>query len=155
MEIIYRKAMLEDFECIQELNYKLFDLEYNNFDPALNMNWTYSKTGEEYLKKLIKKGTVWVAVDNNKVIGYLAGNIEGKPSYATKSLSELDTFYINKEYRNQGIGKRLVEEFKNQCINQGIEEMIVTAKEKNINAREFYKNIGFQDFEITYKMKIY
>jgi len=32
--------------------------------------------------------------------------------------------------------------------------MKVTANYKNINAREFYKNNGFDDFEITYKMKL-
>ena len=32
--------------------------------------------------------------------------------------------------------------------------MKVTASSKNINAREFYKNNGFDDFEVTYKMKL-
>ena len=154
MSIIIRKAIIEDLKTVQELNYKLFYLEYNNFDPALNMKWTFSEKGETYFEKLIKEGTVWVAVDNDKVIGYLAGSIDGKPSYATKSLAELDNFYIDEEYRRQGIGKRLVQEFKAYCINQGIEEIKVTASSRNINAREFYKNNGFDDFEVTYKMKL-
>ena len=61
---------------------------------------------------------------------------------------------MDEQYRRKGIGKKLVEEFKKYCILQDIEEMKVTANYKNINAREFYKNNGFDDFEITYKMKL-
>lgn len=154
MNIIIRKAILEDLKEVQKLNYKLFDLEYNNFDPALNMDWTFSKIGEDYFKSLIEDGTVWVAIDDNKVIGYLAGSVDGKPSYVTKSLAELDNFYVEEEYRRQGIGKRLVQEFKNYCMSKRVEEMKVTASAKNVNAREFYQNNGFEEFEITYKMKL-
>lgn len=154
MNMIIRKANIDDLKYVQELNYKLFDLEYNNFDSELNMEWTFSEKGEKYFKELIENGTVWVAEDNNKVIGYLAGSIIGKTSCATKTLAELDNFYIDEKYRRKGIGKKLVEEFKKYCILQGIEEMKVTASYKNINAREFYKNNGFGDFEITYKMKL-
>lgn len=154
MGIAIRKATQEDLKAIQELNYKLFELEYNNFDPALNMNWTFSQTGENYFKKSIENATVWVAVYNNKVIGYLAGSIEKTPAYTTKSLAELDNFYIDEEYRRQGIGKRLVEEFKKYCINKEIEEIKVTASAKNMNAKAFYQNNGFDEFEVTYKMEL-
>lgn len=154
MGIVIRKATQEDLKAIQELNYKLFELEYNNFDPDLNMNWTFSQTGENYFKKSIENATVWVAVSDNKVIGYLAGSIEKMPAYTTKSLAELDNFYIDEEYRRQGIGKRLVEEFKKYCINKGIEEIKVTASAKNTNAKAFYQNNGFDEFEVTYKMKL-
>ena len=154
MDIIYRKATIDDLNEVQKLNYKLFELEYNSFDPALNMEWTFSKKGENYFKSLFEDGTIWVALDDNKVIGYLAGNIKGKPSYATKTIAELDNFYIEEEYRRQGIGKRLVEEFRNYCISKEIEEIKVTASAKNKNAREFYQKNGFEEFEITYKMKL-
>ena len=51
MRIVIRKATQEDLKAIQELNYKLFELEYNNFDQDLNMDWTFSKTGENYFRK--------------------------------------------------------------------------------------------------------
>lgn len=155
MNIIIRKAILEDLKFIQELNYKLFDLEYNNFDPALNMEWTFSKIGEDYFRELIGKNTVWVAVDDNKVIGYLAGSIDDeKPAYVTKSLAELENFFIDEGHRRQGIGKKLLQEFKNECIEQGIEEIKVIASAKNTKAREFYQNNGFEEFEVNYKIKL-
>lgn len=154
MNIIIRQALLNDLKKIQELNYKLFKFEYNNFDSSLNMNWTYSEKGEKYFKKLIQDGTIWIAENNNKIIGYLAGSIAGKPSYSTKTLAELDNFYIDEKYRRKGIGKKLVLELKKYCINNEIDEIKVSSKASNNNAKEFYKNNGFDEFEITYKMKL-
>ena len=69
MNIVIRKATLEDLRQVQDLNYKLFDFEYKNFDSSLNMGWTFSEEGEKYFRKVIEKGTVWLAVDDDKIIG--------------------------------------------------------------------------------------
>ena len=63
---------------MQELNYKLFDFECNNFNLGYNMNWTFSEKGESYFKEVIEKGTLWIAVVEDNVIGYLAGVIHSK-----------------------------------------------------------------------------
>lgn len=154
MNILIRKANENDLEDIRKLNYKLFELEYNYFDPALNMEWTFSSIGENYFKDTIKNGIVLLAIEDNKIIGYLAGSINIKLSYVTKTLAELDNCYVEEEYRNQGIGKQLLEEFKKYCLSQGIEEIKVTCSAKNTNARKFYESNKFENFEITYKMKI-
>ena len=154
MNVVIRKANIEDLKLVQDLNLKLFQFEYNNFNPSLNMEWTFSAEGETYFKGLIKNGTVWVAVDDHKVIGYLAGSIAKKAYYINQIQAELDNFYIDKEYRRKGIGKKLIKEFKEYCRKQGVEEMIVTASSKNVNAIEFYKSNEFEDFEVTYKTKL-
>lgn len=154
MDIVIRKATLEDLKAVQDLNYKLFDFEYENFDSSLNMKWTFSEEGEKYFRKVIENGTVWVAVDNDKIIGYLAGIRKSYDSINANS-AELDNFYIEEKYRRLGIGKRLVNEYKKYCKNEGIDTVYVTANAKNKNARSFYQASGFDDeYEVTYKMKI-
>ena len=154
MNIVIRKASLEDLKGVQDLNYKLFDFEHENFDSSLNMEWTFSDEGEKYFKKIIENGTVWVAIDNDKIIGYLAGIMKSYNSINAKS-AELDNFYIEEKYRRLGIGKRLVNEYKKYCKNKGIDTIYVTANAKNKNARSFYQASGFNDeYEVTYKMKI-
>lgn len=154
MNIVIRKAILKDLEEVQKLNYKLFDFEYKNFDSTLNMNWTFSEIGENYFKKVIENGTVWVAVDKDKVIGYLAGSMKNS-NCIVKTVAELDNFYIEEEYRRQGIGRILVNEYKSYCKSKGIDTIDVTTNAKNKNARSFYEANGFDDeYEITYKMKI-
>ncbi len=128
MDIVIRKATLEDLKVVQDLNYKLFDFEHKNF--------------------------VWVAIDNDKIIGYLAGIMKSYNSINAKS-AEVDNFYIEEEYRRLGIGKRLVNEYKEYCKSKGIDTIYVTANAKNKNARSFYQASGFNDeYEVTYKMKI-
>lgn len=154
MNIVIRKATLEDLRQVQDLNYKLFDFEYKNFDSSLNMGWTFSEEGEKYFRKVIEKGTVWLAVDDDKIIGYLAGIMKSYNSINAKS-AELDNFYIEEKYRRLGIGKRLVNEYKEYCKNKGVYTIYVTANAKNKNARSFYQASGFNDeYEVIYKMKI-
>jgi len=154
MDIVIRKATLEDLKVVQDLNYKLFDFVHKNFDSSLNMEWTFSDKGEKYFKEVIENETVWVAIDNDKIIGYLAGIMKSYNSINAKS-AEVDNFYIEEEYRRLGIGKRLVNEYKEYCKSKGIDTIYVTANAKNKNARSFYQASGFNDeYEVTYKMKI-
>ena len=60
MSVVIRKASLTDLKSIQDLNYKLFELEFNNFDPALDIKWLYYEFGKNYFQKIINDGTVWV-----------------------------------------------------------------------------------------------
>lgn len=153
--MIIKKATLSDLKSVQELNYKLFDFERNNFDPLLNMKWTLSEKGEIFFKRLIEHGTVWVAVNNDgRLIGYLAGDIVDEPSCTTRAFAKLKNIYIDKEYRRKGIGKKLLEKFKTYCIGRNIREIRVTTNSKNAVASEFYRNNGFDDFEITYRIRI-
>ena len=62
--------------------------------------------------------------------------------------------FINSEYRGYGIGKLLINDFKKYCIANGIKDLIVTASAKNINAIEFYRRNGFENFNITLTMNI-
>ena len=58
------------------------------------------------------------------------------------------------KYRKFGIGTKLINEFKKICNNNSIQEIKVTASYKNINAIEFYKKNGFNEFELTLKLEI-
>ena len=151
MEIKIRKANIEDLRAIQELNDTLFKLEYENFDSSLKVGWPFTENGEKYFKDIIQKEIAFVAIDKNTIIGYLAGTVDTKNSCIIKLVSELDNFYIDEKYRNQGIGTKLVDEFKKYCSSKGIEEMKVTASALNVNAIEFYRKNGFTEFEITLK----
>lgn len=62
--------------------------------------------------------------------------------------------YIDSNYRKFGIGRKLIESFKEHCLINNINNLKVTASVKNIDAINFYKKIGFKDFDITLKNKI-
>ena len=154
MEIIIKKATIENLKDIQELNNKLFELEYENFDDSLRVGWPLENEGEEYFKEVLNNGIIYIALADNKIIGYLAGSFNIENTYVTKTLAEADNMYILEDYRKYGVGTRLMNEFKNECIKRGIQELKVTASAKNINAINFYRKKGFEDFELTLKMKL-
>ena len=154
MNVKIRKANIDDIENIKELNNKLFIYEYENFDSSLNVGWPFTEEGDKYFRDIILNEIVFVAIDDEKIVGYLAGTVDTKISYILKPISELDNFYIEESYRRCGIGSMLVDEFKRYCKSNGIDEMKVTASASNFYAIEFYKKNGFNDFEITLKTTI-
>ena len=53
MEIEIKKADITYLKDIQNLNNQLFELEYNNFDSALKVGWTYETDGEKYFNDML------------------------------------------------------------------------------------------------------
>lgn len=154
MNIEIKRASIKNLSDIQNLNNQLFELEYANFDPALKVGWPFEKDGEEYFSDLLNNEIVYIAVVDDKIIGYLAGSINIETSYVTKSLAEVENMFILEDYRKYGIGTKLMNAFKKYCANEGIQEIKVTASAKNKNAINFYKKNDFEDFEMTFKIKL-
>lgn len=154
MNIEIKRADISNLKDIQDLNHQLFELEFNNFDPSLKVGWTFEKEGKDYFIDMLNNEIVYIALAENKIVGYLAGSVNIQNSYVTKSLAEVDNMFILEEYRKYGIGSKLMNEFKQYCIQNNIEELKVTASAKNSNAIRFYRKNGFEDFEITLKQDL-
>lgn len=61
---------------------------------------------------------------------------------------------IKEKCRGYGIGKILINNFKDYCKENNIDNIKVTASYKNESAIEFYKKNGFNEFDLTLTMKI-
>ena len=147
--VIIRKASLEDLSIIQQLNNSLFKLEKENYDSTLVNDWPLSEEGKEYFLDLINNHYVIVAELDNNVVGYLAGSIEEKGSYVEIQYGEINNMFIDDKYRGNGIGKLLINNFKEYCKSKEISNIKVVASYKNKNAIEFYRKNGFEEFDIT------
>lgn len=152
--IVIRKAILEDVSYIQNLNNELFKLEKENYDTTLVLNWALTEDGKEYFEDLIKNQYVIVATLEEKIIGYLAGSINEKGSYEEIQYGEINNMFIKEDYRLYGIGKKLINTFKDYCRNNNISNLKVVASSKNKNAIDFYRKNGFDDFNLTLTMNI-
>ena len=153
-DIIIRQASLRDLESIQKLNYKLFKLEKENFDPTLIVDWPLSEEGKNYFEDLIKNEYVIIAIEAEKAIGYLAGTINEKGLYELIQYGEINNMLVDNNYRGSGIGKQLINYFKEYCKSKNINNLKAVASAKNLNAIEFYKKQGFEDFNITLTMNM-
>lgn len=148
-----RRANINDLKKIQELNNELFELELNSCDDTLVKNWPLSIEGEEYFKSLIIEDYVYVAIDNEKVVGYLAGSIVDV-SYIRNKYAEVNNMCVSEVCRGKKVGSLLLDSFKKDLKDLGINELRVTASSGNKNARSFYEKNGFKEFEITYRMEL-
>ncbi len=152
--LLIRKANINDLSYIQELNNNLFDLELENYDPTLVKDWAISNDGKMYFEDLINNNFVVVALLDDEIVGYLAGTINEKGSYENIQYGEINNMFIKDSCRGYGVGKSLVNEFKKYCKENNINNLIVTASSKNLNAINFYKKNGFEDFNLTLTMNI-
>ena len=153
-ELIIRNATIDDLSDIQKLNKILFELEYNNFDSTLDINWPMSNEGKNYFENAINNNVVLVAVLDDKIVWYLVGSLNTGYSYNKNIQAELDNMCILEEYRKMGIGKQLFLEFKKICQNNNINELKVVASYDNLNAIDFYKNNSFAPSEVVLKQNI-
>jgi ribosomal protein S18 acetylase RimI-like enzyme len=156
MKISIRKAHEDELKSIQDLNHKLFLWDYDR-DPTLNINWPYEKAGEEYFRKKIsgESGVCFVAVAGSGVVGYLAGYMFEKiAAYDTVKRSELDNIFVEEEFRGQGVGKLLVEEFLAWSKFNGATSTVVSAYSLNERAIEFYERVGFKPLVLKLETKL-
>jgi len=153
-DVIIRQATLKDLKSIQNLNYELFKLEKANYDSTLIVDWPLSEEGKKYFEDLIKNEFVIIAMKDEKIIGYLAGTINEKGSYELFQYGEINNMLVDNNYRGSGIGKKLINRFKEYCKTKNITNLKVVASAKNLNAIDFYKKQGFKDFDVTLTMNM-
>ncbi len=153
---LIRRANIEDFRDILRLNSDLFKKEYREYDKSLDLGWTY-KDGKKYFKdRIIKKsGFVEIAEAKGKIIGYLCGGISERKLYHKKEkYTELENMLIKNRFRGQGIGAKLTNDFINWCKKDKVNYIVVTASVQNKQAIDFYRKLGFRDYDLTLEMVI-
>ena len=97
---------------------------------------------------MLNNEIIYIVLDKEKVIGYLAGSINIQESYVTKSLAEIDNMFVLQQYRKYVIGAKLINAFKDYCSQNKIEELKVTASAKNKNAIGFYKKMDLMNLKL-------
>ena len=66
----------------------------------------------------------------------------------------LDGLYVEKEYRNKGIGKSLLTEAISRIKNMNIKYVDINVMYNNIIAKHIYEKLGFVEYEIKMRKSI-
>ena len=158
MEPRIELATIENLKEIQRLSQMQFENELlNGFDTTLNSDWSFSEGGNNYYEKSIIEDNrcVFVAFVDNKVIGYLEGEINDSGSNRTLSkIAELNYMFVAEEYRGMGIGAKLYLAFIDWCKEKGVERLRTEASAKNTAAINFYRRNGFVDYDLILERNI-
>lgn len=145
-KIIARSASFFDFLRLGEI---VVD-DRKNFDNPLFINgekpvystWKGLKPYIKFFSNFFnpKKQIIFLEC-NSRIVGaaVTVGNL-------------IDGFFINREFRGMGLGKRLMEHTFWHLRKKGHKKAIVGVQSKNFAAKSFYKKCGFNDKETRMEM---
>ena len=144
---IVKAKTKEDCKICDEFLEKLINFE-SSFDDNINKNVdVYGPTENN-----IKQEDVFVAYAKaDKPMGYVFGYRQfNKGKIYNKNILILEAFYVEKEYRKQGVGKLLVQAFENWAKEKYEDYVIeVTYINENKNAQKFYESLGYKTVKTT------
>lgn len=127
-----RKATKKDLKKLLEL-----DKEVNK-----EIKWWFPIKSSEF-SRLIKRGLVYIAEQDKKIVGYQNGGIKEKQLL-------LEDIYVKKNFRNRGVAKKLSKKF--------ILDWKPKFKEARIDCptrlKKFYEKLGFKQTAVIMVKKI-
>lgn len=112
---------------------------------------TYAKTFfKEMLENTSTDGIVYVAEDNNQVVGFIAGNIheltlENTVENIPMRKGRILELFVTADYRNKGVGKLLVEKLEDFFKSNNCHTINVEVFAPNEKAQKFYESFGYKN----------
>lgn len=144
MEI--RKAALADAKGIAKVQVDSWETTYRGIVPEEFLSGMRYAERERTWKSHIPKQAVFVAVDQEEVIGFSLGGLERTGNYPSYQ-GELYAIYILEEHQGKGIGRALFEMVVQQLFEQNISTMMICALEEN-PACGFYEALGGKKIDV-------
>lgn len=93
----------------------------------------------------------FVAVVDNKIIGFCSYLSECRDFVSIKPSSEIVALYVLKSHQGFGIGKELVKSVINELSNKNLVLYVLDGNNQAIN---FYKHLGFSFTDISMEQQI-
>lgn len=111
-----RKAKLADLPVLLS-QWLVFDIDAEKIEPEIfKLNKNAALELKKYVKKIIleKSSIILVAVEKEKIVGFICGTIKTNPSnLVIKKVGRVHAFYLLPSKRKKGTGKKLLQELFN------------------------------------------
>lgn len=156
MQIKIRKAKKPDLEKIvklqkeQNLLHQKFDHKF--YTPSDDYTNEWKKVAKEKLKN--RKCFLSVAIDSNKIVGFIQGDIRIRGLRKIKEYGHVTEIFVKNKYRGKSIGTSLMVELVRWFKSKKIKYVELGVNSKNKNAIKFYKKLGYKEYEKTMKRDI-
>ncbi|WP_413512901.1 N-acetyltransferase family protein [Myroides odoratus] len=153
--MIIRPAVIGDIEELQLLYQKQF-LDLQRYQPY---SFKADLPAFSFLKETIEADTCdfILAIDQNKIIGMTALFIENTLPYecfvSHRYLNFAD-IYIEENYRNQGIGKQLIQAVKTWAKTKQVDYIELLVLKQNTKALQLYLEQEFEVVHTTMRYKL-
>lgn len=154
MEIKIEKANIDDLESLKEL-YKKLHLHHVDIDETYVDENYFEKKLEKLVQKVLAQEYTSVLIA--KVDGIAAGfgvfQIKSKPTIVQK-YGYIKKAYVDKEFRGQGIFKKLYEKGMEWFRENGIEFVELTCNVNNVEGQSTWAALGFEEVKKVLRKKI-
>ncbi|MBN3037270.1 MAG: GNAT family N-acetyltransferase [Candidatus Diapherotrites archaeon] len=151
-----RGATEQDVPAIAALGVELTALE-SQWDPLLIDREENEKIYPKYFLRKLRneKVTIFVAEENNELIGFVMGEDERlRDPFKEKKIGYLADLFVAEEHRGKGIGKALLDAMTDWFASRGLRIMSLTAYTQNKEAEEFYLANGFEKTVVYYRRPV-
>ena len=143
-----RDAKKSDLEKIKSLVIELIDAVNNT--EGINID-AVTRNCESILDN--KNSHFLVAEINDSVIGFINFTIRETILHSAPA-GLIDELVVSKDHRGKGVGRKLVQVAIEKCKQLGCCEVEVSTELSNINARKFYKKMGFKEKGLLFEMDL-
>lgn len=152
MEVIIRKANLDDAKTLAELGAKtFFDTYHNDNTPEDMADYITKYFNINVLQvELLDKNTLFfVAETNQELIGYIKLNLIGNSYIPNEKAMEVSRFYVDKQFQGHKLGAKLMLEAEKYAIECGCEVMWLSVWQKNLTSIIIYEKLGYNKIGTT------
>lgn len=155
-----RDATPDDFLALHILYKSLLEFEQQYIESTVTSEYADSLEGIDFINQMChsKTGRLAIVFEEDGIIkGFASLRDVPEIEYANREIgkqADIETLCVGNEWRNEGIGRLIILECLNIAKNNNYRNVKVSALAKNARARHVYKEMGFQEMEITYEMKV-
>lgn len=139
-----RKAILSDLSILVENNIKLA-----KESESIVLNRSTVESSVKHLLQDPEKGFYLIAEEQNEIIGQLMITFEWS-DWRDTTIWWIQSVYIKKTKRKQGVFKQLLKELKKLAVSENISLFRLYVHESNTNAIAVYERLGMK--EKSYKI---
>lgn len=158
--MIIREYQEEDKEQVMELIAQLQDIEAAIY-PGMKPGHEMAERDLEWLQDECskKEGKIFIAEVDDVVTGLICVWTDQQPTdimyyQPFDKYTLVAEFIVSEKYRNQGIGKALMEKVEEYTKSLNLSKIKLNVSFKNDLARKVYQNLGFSENEIVLEKKI-
>lgn len=146
MEIDYKEISFKKIKVVKPLWKKLNEhhVQYSEFREEFKQNRFEDRINKIKDKKLKIFGA-YDSEGKSEIIGYAITSI------SSENIGELDSLFVEKGFRGNGIGRKLMKMSLDWLRNNGVDDFFITVAVGNENALDFYNEFGFKPR--SYKLK--
>ena len=139
---LIRAATISDLKEVCEKWWKLLDHQGPTGDGAPR-NAENEFAAMEFLRKRIIRKLVFMAELDQKNIGIASITAENSPLEGAPVIWNIADVWVDEDWRNMGIGRKLVHHCEQHAIDQGADEVRLTVHPSNDSVVAFYQRIGY------------